>query len=113
MAAVGAEIVDDDLDVVGTFSDAGVDPGLSFGGRGERGDVEAVLGAVAAGDGGESSGGAQIGPVEKFAVGLIFFGLLHVLYVGEHVELGGHAKNFRLFESVAEGVGVRIDQAGE
>ena len=39
--------------------------------------------------------------------------LLHELHGGKHVELGGDAEDFGFLESIAEGVRVGIDQAGE
>ena len=82
-------------------------------GRRERRDRDAVLGAVAAGRGGQSAGGAQVGEIEILALGLLLLGLLHELHVGEHVEFGGDAEDFGFLESVAPGVSVGIDQAGE
>ena len=113
MAAVGAEIVDHDLDVIRTLGNAGVDPSLSLRGRRERWDLKAVLRTMAAGDSRESSGGAQIGPVEIFALGLIFLGRLHEVQTGEHVEFSCDAENLCFLQRVALGVRVRVDQAGQ
>jgi hypothetical protein len=57
----GGAVVEHDLDVIGALGDAGVDERLGLGGGGEGGDGEAVLGAVAAGCGGEDAGAAEVG----------------------------------------------------
>src|SRR3974390_572928 len=112
MAAVGAGVIDDNLDVIRTLGDAGVNPCLCLGWRCKGWDLDAIFGAVPAWYGGQRTGRAEIGLVEILAICLCLFHLLHVLRVGEHIEFGGDAEDLSLFKCAAPGMRVRIDESG-
>ena len=59
--AVRRAVVVDDLDVVGALGDPRVDEGLRVAGRRQRGNLQAVLGAVALGRGHEGAGREEVG----------------------------------------------------
>jgi hypothetical protein len=112
--AESAAIVLDQLDVVGAFGDAGIDERLGILGPGERGDRDPELGAVAAGGGDESAGGAQVGATEAFAGVLLRAHDGGHRLKGEHIEVGRDSEGQGGLEVFGRlNVGVGIDEAGE
>ena len=107
-------VVVDDLDVIRALGDARVDPCLRFFRPGERGDRDAVLGAVASRDGRQVARRPEIGIIAQFPFALLLLDAGGHFRVGEHIEVGGHAENGRLLEQgFGDGVGMGVDQAGE
>ncbi len=111
--AVGAAVVVHDLDVVRAFGDARVDERLRGLWHGQRGDADAVLGAVAARRGDQRTRGEQVRPARYVAGRLLRAQRVREVRIGEHVQLGRHAEHQRIAQCIAERVRVRVDQAGQ
>ena len=110
----GCAVIVDDLDVVGTFGDPGVNERLCLCRCGDRGDLDAVFGPVPAGGRDQRPGRTQVGAAVGLPRRLLRPHPGRERLVGEHVQLERHAEDDRLLEMIGrERVGVAIDQPGE
>src|SRR6266849_1273925 len=110
---VGLAIVVNDFDVIGALGNARIDKCLRLVRRRDGRYGHAVFGAVSVRRGDQGARTAQVGLVKVLAVSLVFLCLSGIAMFGEHVQLSGYAKDERVFQGVAERVGVSINQAGQ
>jgi len=90
-------VIQNGLDVIGTFRDTGIHPGLRFLGLGKSGDRDAVFGPVSSRCGGEIPGREEARKAGRFFLLNDGCGGGN----GEHVEIGCHSEDGACWRLVA------------
>ena len=111
--SVRGSVVFDDLDVIRSLGDPRVDERPRVAGAGERGDLLAELGPVAAGSRDEHAGRSQVGTRCDSMAGLLRANASRERRIGEHVQFGRHAELHGSLQRIAAGVRMGVDEAGQ